>query len=52
MMDVRMANDLILLGPITIFDEGLADVSSIFTGRDIAGPHWLIKETGATYRCL
>jgi hypothetical protein len=27
MMDVRMANDLILLGTITIFDEGLADVS-------------------------
>lgn len=26
MMDVRMANDLVLLGTITIFDEGLADV--------------------------
>ena len=31
-MDVRMANDLILLGTITIFDEGLADVS-----RDLHG---------------
>ena len=27
-------------------------VLAIFTGRDIAGPHWLIKETRATYRCL
>src|SRR3984957_15122082 len=26
MTDVRMANDLVLLGTITIFDEGLADV--------------------------
>src|SRR6267378_6703995 len=26
MMDVRMANDLVLLGTMTIFDEGLADV--------------------------
>src|SRR5258708_39619128 len=26
MMDVRTANDLVLLGTITIFDEGLADV--------------------------
>ena len=32
MVDVRMANDLILLGTITIFDEELADVS-----RDL---HW------------
>jgi xanthine dehydrogenase molybdopterin-binding subunit B len=27
-------------------------VLAIFTGRDIVGPHWLIKEARATYRCL
>jgi CO/xanthine dehydrogenase Mo-binding subunit len=27
-------------------------VLAIFTGRDIVGPYWLIKEARATYRCL
>jgi hypothetical protein len=47
-----MANDLILLGIITFLMKDLRMSVAIFTGRDIAGPHWLIKETGATYRCL
>jgi hypothetical protein len=51
MMDGRMANDRTLLGTITVLKDLRMSVA-IFTGRDIAGPHWLIKETGATYRCL